>query len=65
MERENKIMLRWAELVVKMAADNALNDQIDSMGDEARALRAAVMARRKYMMSLAETMKGIRGKYFE
>lgn len=65
LERENKIMLRWAELVVKMAADDALNDQIGSMGDEARALKAAVMARRKYVMSLAETMKGIRGKYFE
>lgn len=65
LDRENKILLRWSEITVKMAADKSLNEQIDSIDNNARGLRAAVMARRSYSMALVETLRSVRGKYVE
>jgi len=65
LDRKDKILLRWAEITVRCAADDSLNEQIDAVANEARGMKASVMARQAYSISMAQTINEIRRKYNE
>lgn len=65
LSRENRILLRWVEITASCAARDSLDEQIDAVANEARGIRASVMARQAFSMSLSKTMNEIRGKYNE
>jgi CRISPR system Cascade subunit CasA len=65
LDREDKILLKWAEITVRCAADDSLNEQIDAVANEARGMKASVMARQAYSISMAQTINEIRRKYNE
>lgn len=62
-EREKKILLSWAEISVRSTAIDSLNEQIGSINEEARNLRAAVLAKQTFSFNSAKTLKAIRGRY--
>ncbi len=56
--REEKMMQSWAEITVRCAAEDSLNEQIGGINDEARNLRAAVLARRTFALASARNVEG-------